>query len=116
MLKYAADENFSGAMVRGLERLAPELDIVRVQDGEMYRADDPEMLAWVAGEGRILLTHDIKTVPGHAYDRVRAGKPMPGVFAIPQDAPVGRNIEDLRMAALASEPGEWEGRVEWFPL
>ncbi len=66
MLKYAADENFNGDMLRGLERLIPKLDTVRIQDSEMYQADDPSMLAWAAEEGRIVLTHDYETVIGHA--------------------------------------------------
>lgn len=32
MLRLAADENFDGRVVRGLQRLMPDLDLVRVQD------------------------------------------------------------------------------------
>lgn len=116
MLRYAADENFSGVILRGLKRLVPELDVVRVQDGEAYQADDPDMLDWVAEAGRILLTHDLRTVPGPAYDRIRAGKPMPGVFAILQNAPIGKTIDDLHAITLVSEPGEWKGRVVYLPF
>lgn len=116
MLRYAADENFNGDMLRGLERLLPQLDAVRIQDGELYQADDPAVLAWAAEEGRIVLTHDLKTVPGYAYDRVRSSKPMPGVFAVPQEAPIGKVIDDLHALTLASEPGEWEGQVLFLPF
>ena len=38
----------------------PTLDIVRVQDVGLRTASDPDILAWAASEGRILLTHDRK--------------------------------------------------------
>jgi hypothetical protein len=35
-----ADENFEGAIYRGLLRRNPKLDIVRVQDIDLSNADD----------------------------------------------------------------------------
>lgn len=116
MLKYAADQNYTGDMLRGLERLLPELDAARVQDGEMYQADDPDVLARAAEEGRIVLTYDLKTVPGHAYDRVRSKELRPGVFAIPHDVPIGKTIDDLYALTLVSEPGKWESQVLVLPF
>jgi hypothetical protein len=29
---------------------------------------------------RILLTHDVKTMPGYAYERMVAGLPVPGII------------------------------------
>ena len=51
MLRFAAEENFSGRILRGLVRQLPSLDIVRVQDSEVSGAEDAEVLRW---EGRIL--------------------------------------------------------------
>lgn len=116
MLTFAADENFDGNILRGLERRRPALDVVRVQDTEMYGADDSDVLAWAADAERIVLTHDKSTVPGHAYDRVRAGKPMYGVFVVLPDTPVGKAVDDLLILALASNEGEWNGQVVYIPL
>ena len=44
MLRFAADENFNGDIVRGLLRRNPKLDIVRVQDVGLSGADDPSVL------------------------------------------------------------------------
>src|SRR5690348_8935749 len=79
MLKLLADECFNNDIVRGCIRREPSLDIVRVQDVGLMHADDPEVLAWAAAEGRILCTHDVTTVPNFAYERVARGQPMPGV-------------------------------------
>jgi hypothetical protein len=45
MLKLLADENFNGEIFRGLLRLHPELDLIRVQDAGLQSADDPSILA-----------------------------------------------------------------------
>lgn len=116
MLRLAADENFNADIVRGLRRRLPQLDIVRVQDAGLSGADDPSVLGWAAGEGRILLTHDVSTLPGHAFKRVAAGQPMPGVFAARSRDPVGSTIEDLVLLAECSFEGEWEGQVRFLPL
>ena len=50
MLRFAADENFNGNIVRGLLRRLPILDIIRVQDTALFRATDPRVLAWAAQE------------------------------------------------------------------
>jgi uncharacterized protein DUF5615 len=116
MLRLVADENLDIRIVRGLEGQAPELDIIRVQDAGLAGAEDPVVLEWAAREQRVLLTHDVSTMTRFAYDRVRAGKVMPGVFQIGTWLPIGRCVDDILLFALASEPGEWEGQVLYLPL
>lgn len=53
-MRLLTDENFNGAILRGLVRRLPELDIVRVQDVGLIHTDDPDILEWAANEGRIL--------------------------------------------------------------
>lgn len=116
MLRLAADENFNADIVRGLIRRNPKLDIVRVQDVGLSGADDPSVLHWAADQGRVIITHDISTLAKHAFARVAAGQPMPGVFEVRSVAPVGQTIEDLILLAECSFDGEWEGQVRYLPL
>jgi uncharacterized protein DUF5615 len=109
MLRLAADENFNGDIVRGLLRRNPQLDIVRVQDVGLSGADDPSILEWAARENRIVVTHDISTLAKHAFDRVAAGRRLPGVFAVRSVGRMGQTIEDLCLLAECSLEGEWEG-------
>ena len=116
MLRLAADENFNNNIIRGLMRRRPDLDIVRVQDVGLSGADDRAVLEWAAQEGRILLTHDVTTITRYAYERVRSGRPMPGVFEVSRKVPVGRAIEDILLLAECSFEDEWEGQVRYLPL
>ena len=116
MLRLVADENLNNSIVRGLLRRQPELDIVRIQDVGLSGADDPTVLEWAAKEGRVLLTHDVSTITRYAYERVRAGQPMPGVFEVGRNVPIGRAIEDILLLAEYSFDDEWEGQVRYLPL
>jgi predicted nuclease of predicted toxin-antitoxin system len=116
MLRLVSDENFNGEIVRGLLRRQPDLDLVRIQDVGLLGAEDPAILAWAASEGRVLLTHDRRTIPSFAYERTRQGEPMTGVFLVDDQAPVGQMIEELLVATLCSSPEEWRGQVLFFPL
>ncbi len=116
MLRFAADENLNNDIVRGLLRRVPDLGIVRIQDTELSGADDPTVLAWAARDQRILLTHDVATITKYAYDRIRAGQPMPGVFEINRQIAVGLAIDDLLLLAESSLENEWEGQILYLPL
>ena len=116
MIRFLADENFSGKILRGIRREMPDADILRVQDTVLYGVSDPQVLEWAAQEGRILLTHDIETMIGFANTRLELGQPMAGVFAIHDDSPLGRIIEDLILILSASVASEWENRIVFLPI
>jgi len=115
-LRLAVDENFRGAIVRGLPRQRPDLDVVRVQDVGLTGATDPAVLTWAAQEQRILLTHDVSTLPGFVYERVAAGLPMPGVFEVDPSIPIARAIDEILLVVDCSLDQEWEGRIGYLPL
>lgn len=115
-MRLLADENFNGSILRGLKRNIPELDIVRVQDTPLYKADDIAVLEFAARENRILLTHDVNTMNKFAYDRVSAAMPMPGILQVPSELAIGQAIEELTLIVLASEQTDWADKVTHLPL
>jgi hypothetical protein len=94
----------------------PKLDILRIQDTPLYQAADPVVLEWAAKEDRILLTHDVRTMTEYAYDRIRAGVPMPGVIEVRDDLPIGQAIEEILIVLSASSPEELVNRIMYIPL
>ena len=116
MLKLLVDEHVPRSIVLGLRSREPALDILEVKAVGLRRAADDALLEWAAQEGRVFVTYDVNTAIDAAYDRVRAGKPMPGVFAVTKFTPVGVAIEHLLILAVASNPGEWENQVAYVPL
>jgi predicted nuclease of predicted toxin-antitoxin system len=116
VLRLLADENFNGRILRALQRQIPDLDVVRTQDTPLSGVDDPTLLQFAAAENRIVLTHDVETLVGYAWERVRAGKPMPGVIVALTDGPIGRVIGDLEILLLASRPEELDAQIRFLPL
>ena len=116
MLRLVSDENFNGDIVRGLLRRHAELELVRVQDVGLMQTPDPDILEWAASQGRLLLSHDVSTVPPAAYERVGDGKPMPRVFIVPDRMPIGQAIDEILFLCLEAEPGEWKDQVLFLPL
>lgn len=95
MLRLLIDENFDQRILRGLRLEIPSIDYIVVQETKLKGLRDSLLLAWAAENPRIIVTHDVNTMPRHAYDRVRASQPMPGVIVIPEDLAVGKAIEEL---------------------
>lgn len=116
MIKLLADENLDNAIIRGLLRRNPDIDIVRVQDMGLSGQDDPTVLAWAASEGRILLTHDVATITRYAYERLADHLAMPGVIEIHTDASVGKVIEDLFIILECGVAEDLDGRIYYLPL
>lgn len=116
MIPLAADENLDGAIVRGVLRRDPAVDLVRIQDAGLSGAEDPLVLEWAAREGRVLLTHDVATITAYAYERIREGKAMPGVIEVGAKIAIGQAIEDILLIARFSLEGEWSGQILYLPL
>jgi hypothetical protein len=115
-MRFAADENFNGTLLKQLRQRFPHLDIVRVQDTAMYQASDPALLEWAANEDRIILTHDVQTLVGYAYERVEQGLPMLGVLLIPEKLDIGEALADLELAIGAGNPNDFRDQVTFIPM
>ena len=116
MLRLVIDENFDQRILRGLRLRFPTLDFVVVQGTALQGVQDPPLLAWAAEQQRIVVTHDLKTMPKHAYERMKTGQPMPGVIAVPDSLAIGQVIEELVTLIDCSDQHEWENLVVYLPL
>jgi hypothetical protein len=113
---FAADENFDGHIIDGLKARLPTLQVLRVQDTQMYQSSDPELLDWLTRENRILLTHDAKTMPNFVYERVCAELPVPGVILVNRSTPLGQAIDELDVMIGAGELADFANQVRYIPL
>lgn len=116
MISLAIDENFDHHILRALLRRVPALDVKTVQQESLHGASDPDVLAWAAAEGRVLLTHDVQTVTRFAYERVERGEPMPGVIEIPSRATVAEVLDDLVLVVTCAAAADCSDQVVYLPL
>jgi hypothetical protein len=78
--------------------------------------DDLALLALAAEHKRVLVSHDVGTMPAHPRAFRNAGRHSSGVFLIPQSLDVETAIDELLLIWMASEASEWEDRLVWLPL
>ena len=117
MLRLASDADVHGDVIRGLQRRAPEIDLVRVQDALPEGTPDPEVLAWAARENRILVTNDRNTMVGFAHQRLAASEPVPGLVVTTNDQSIGSAIQDILLVAACMTEGEFRDQVVvYLPL
>ena len=114
-LRFLADEDFRQRIVEGLRRRESSLDIVTVNDVGLLHRSDPDVLAYAADHGRILLTHDESTMPGHLSNFLAMGRHCPGVIIIDQELATGRAIEAVILVWEASGPQDWADQYNYAP-
>lgn len=73
------------------------------------------ILAWAEQAGRILLTLDENTMPGHWIAHLQSGRHSPGVFILREKVPLHEIVENLVLVAYATDPADWLDRLEYFP-
>ncbi len=78
-------------------------------------SEDPYILLWAEREDRILISHDLRTLPAFLADHLRAGHRSPGLFLIRHGASLREVVDFLVLVAHASEPWEWADRCQFIP-
>ena len=114
-VKFQADADLHQPIVEGVRRREPSIDFKSSNEAELPGLADPTVLAKAASEGRVLVSHDFRTMPGHFF-RFIAEARSPGVILISQDLSIGQAIEGLILVWSASDPEDWINRLEYFPL
>ena len=116
MLRLLIDNDFNQIILRGLSRRVSGLDVVTAYEIGLSEASDPDLLAWAAVQKRIVVTHDRRTMPNHATDRMLRGEKVAGIIVVPRRLPVSRVIDDLEIVVSCSVEDEWENVVKYLPL
>lgn len=117
MLRLASDADVHGAVIRGLRRHLPALDLVRAQDALAHGTPDSDVLAWAAAENRVLITNDRNTMVGCARERAAAGKAMRGLIVTTNDQSIGATISDIEIIVECMSAEEIERQlVVFLPL
>jgi hypothetical protein len=111
-IRFLADADLNAVLVNGVRRREPSVDFLTAHVAGLRNLNDPEVMDLV----RVLVSHDVGTMPSHSRAFRNAGKHSPGVFLVPQSLDVATAIDELLLIWLASEASQWEDRLEWLPL
>lgn len=98
-------------------RREPGIDFQTAQAAGLDSLDDDRVLRLAAGQDRILVSHDKRTLPGRLAAFVAAGGRSPGVLlVIPRNAPVVDVVEALLLIWTDNRPDDWVNVVAKIPF
>lgn len=114
-VRFQADADLKQAIVIGTIRRKPDIDFQSAYIRGLEGKTDQEVLAIAAQEGRILVTHDRKTMPTE-FGQFITMQTSAGVLIISQSLPIGDTIEALTLIWEASGAEEWINQIMSFPF
>jgi len=109
-LRFQADADFNLKIVAATTRREPTLDFRTADDAGLRGLPDLEVLARAAADGRVLVSHDRKTMPRH-FGEFLSRASSPGVLIFPQYLPIRVVVEELVLIWSATDAAEWTNRI-----
>ena len=114
-IRFQADVDLNEDIVRGVLRREPGVDFRTAFSADFPGLSDLDVLALAAADGRVLVSHDRKTMPHNFADFIRTNTSA-GLFIISQRTDVLAAVEGVLLIWSASEAEEWINRICTIPL
>ena len=113
--RFQDDADFNQKIIVGLRRREPTIDFQTAGEGDVLGKPDLEVLLIAAHAGRIVVSHDRRSMPAH-FARFIESHASPGLIVVSQDIDIGTAIEELLLIWAASESEEWRGQIGFVPI
>lgn len=114
-IRFQADADLNEDIVSGVRRREPGVDFQTASEASLKGLHDTIVLELAARAGRILVSHDRKTMPRY-FAQVIESTMSPGLLIVSQKVDPLVAIEELILIWAASEMEEWVNRVCAVPL
>jgi hypothetical protein len=114
-VRFQADADLKQAIVTGTIRRQPNLDFQSAYLAGLEGKKDREVLAIAAQDGRVIVTHDRKTMPPE-FGEFIISQTSSGVLILSQNLPVSNAIEALILVWEASTAEEWVNQIMSIPF
>lgn len=114
-IRYQADADLNQAIVTGVLRREPTIDFQTANAAGLEGVKDADVLAIAAKQGRILVSHDRKTMPIEFAEFIVNSRSA-GIIIVSRKSPMELIIEELLLIWAASSAEEWVDRIAKLPL
>ena len=114
-IRFQADADLNQIIVLATVRREPSIAFQTAEAVNLTSRHDSEVLEIAAQEGRVLVTHDHKTMPRHFAQFIMRDT-SPELLVVPQHLAIVAVVEDLRLIWFATDAEEWVNRVSFLPL
>jgi hypothetical protein len=114
-VRFQADNDLKFGIVKAVRRREPAIDFASAQDARLDGLGDSELLDRVASEGRVLVSHDRRTMLVHFRAHLAAGKSSPGIPFVSQGAQIGQVVEAIVYVWALCDPLELRDQAYYLP-
>lgn len=114
-LRFQADADLNEDIVKGVLRREPGIDFRTATLAGLRGLSDLEVLTIAAQGGRVLVSHDRKTMP-RTFARFITTRTSPGLFLVSQKTDLLVTIESILLAWNASSAEDWVNQVVAIPF
>jgi hypothetical protein len=114
-IRFQADADLNRIILLATVRREPAIDFQTAEAAGLARRRDSDVLIMAAREGRLLVTHDQKTMPRHFAEFI-ASETSPGLLVVPQHLAVAAVTEELLSIWFSTDAEEWINRISFLPL
>lgn len=114
-IRFQADNDLKFAIVKAVRRREPAIDFASAQESGLDGLSDPDLLDRAAREGRVLVSHDQRTMLDYFRSHLTAGKSSPGILVVSQAAPIGDVVEALVVLWAVADPAELHNQAFHLP-
>jgi hypothetical protein len=113
--RFQADADLRQAIVTGTLRRQPNLDFRSANEAGLEGVKDHDVLAIAARDGRVVVTHDRKTMPTQ-FGQFITSQTSSGVLILSQNLPISEAIDAIILVWEASTAEEWINQIMTFPF
>lgn len=114
-IRFQADADLNQNILTGILRREPEIDFQTATTAGLSGLTDKQVLEIAAQAGRILVSHDQRTMPRYFAEFI-INQTSPGLIIVPKKLSISEVIETLIIIWSASNTEEWVNRIIYLPL
>ena len=116
IVRFLADEDLDSDIITALLTREPSIDVLDVKKEGLRGRKDLALLDLAEQQGRIVISHDRRTMTRHFLERMAKGKSNPGLFIVPQRLPIAEVVESLLLVWTASNASDWRDLIVYLPF
>jgi hypothetical protein len=114
-IRFQADADLNFDIVKAVRAQEPAIDFASAVDSRLRGVKDPDLLELASAAGRVLVSHDRRTLLKHFRNRLAAGKSSPGLLIVSQGTAIGSVVESIVVLWSASQPLELRDQAYHLP-
>ncbi len=113
-IRFQADADIDPDIIRGLRLREPSIDFRQAAGAIPDGTHDPEVLRIAASAGRVLVSGDVSTMPGH-FARFIGANDSPGLILVPSSRSISEVIDGLLAVWREWPQAALRNQARWLP-